>query len=163
MLASRRGAQFLSSHLLRLLPYETNPIFLRVQLTKPPYWVKQAPGYADGSWFTAWNDYVEIGSGRLAELRASLNYTGYLELTSSVDYFISTNSQDERSPTTSIQLNPLNEEKWIEVQPLVDDFAANISNDDRNLKIPSALIEINLFRLVWCVELISVVHSTYVK
>ena len=74
VLATRRSLNFLASQLIRLLPFERNTVFLHTQIyaAPSPYWLEVSDQQEDCR--CAWNDYVDVGRGRLAELRVSASW-----------------------------------------------------------------------------------------
>lgn len=74
VLATRRSLELLSNLLTRLLPFERSPVHLSAQLATPaPFWAttKQKGESEEEECCRAWNVYLDIARGRLAELRVS--------------------------------------------------------------------------------------------
>lgn len=75
VLATRRSLELLASLLTRLLPFEKSPAHLAAQLAAPPpFWTSskersRSDDKEEEECCRAWNVYIDVARGRLAELR----------------------------------------------------------------------------------------------
>ncbi|KAM7534808.1 hypothetical protein Aperf_G00000113033 [Anoplocephala perfoliata] len=130
VLATRRSLELFAKLLTRLLPFERNPVHLAAQLGAPsPFWTwsKERNGSSDKEEMKeeeccrAWNVYIDVARGRLAELR--------MERENAIP----------ESPENTTGLPS-------EVESLVEDFM-KIGNCDGDVgRLPSSLVEMHLFR-----------------
>ncbi|KAM3181921.1 hypothetical protein ACTXT7_013408 [Hymenolepis weldensis] len=126
VLATRRSLELLSNLLTRLLPFERSPVHLSAQLaTSAPFWAttKQKEESEEEECCRAWNVYLDVARGRLAELRME---------------------RVNEAPEP-----PVNSIGWpSEVEALVEDFMKMNSNavGSEVKRLPSTLVEMHLFR-----------------
>ncbi|VDL61705.1 unnamed protein product, partial [Hymenolepis diminuta] len=126
VLATRRSLELLSNLLIRLLPFERSPIHLSAQLaTSAPFWAttKQKGESEEEECCRAWNVYLDVARGRLAELRME---------------------RVNEAPEP-----PVNSIGWpSEVEALVEDFMKmnNNAGGPEVKRLPSSLVEMHLFR-----------------
>lgn len=76
VLATRRSLELLATLLSRLLPFERSPVHLSSQISVPaPFWVAVKDlASKDNECSSAWNAYLDVARGRLAELRVIFEY-----------------------------------------------------------------------------------------
>ncbi|VDM20864.1 unnamed protein product [Hydatigera taeniaeformis] len=124
VLATRRSLEFLATTLLRLLPHEMSAVYLHAQLTAAsPFWLAASDPQEDC--FRAWKEYMEVGRDRLAELRG-----------------VGTTSKSDADADAIAVSNVWSDE----VSGLVKEFTGIIMETSSTPKIPTAVVEMHLFR-----------------
>ncbi|KAL5106987.1 hypothetical protein TcWFU_007281 [Taenia crassiceps] len=120
VLATRRSLEFLATNLLRLLPHEMSAVYLQTQLTAAsPFWL--AASHPQEECYRTWREYLDVGRDRLAELR--------------MQRITTTPGIDAASNT------------WTdEVSALVNEYARAMLEASSIPKVPTAIVEMHLFR-----------------
>ncbi|KAM7534859.1 hypothetical protein Aperf_G00000113010 [Anoplocephala perfoliata] len=138
VLATRRSLELFPNLLTRLLPFERNPVHLATQLGASSSfwtWSKGRSGSdekeeKEGKCCLAWNVYIDMARGRLAELRMD-------------NSLLTVPISGEMERDDDGAESPVNTTGW---PPLVEDFmeVENCVNDVERL--PSCLVEMHPFR-----------------